>query len=162
MAVNRELFPSVDDQWNDAPLSHLPSPYFDPDPLTVNNPWKGEETLPPPPPLVRQNALLPNDAKMASAEDVGSSRSTTDLIVTPPTVGLKKRKPVAKETKRSSVAEELVPKKKKRLVKTQLPMLIIPDAMLEKWEVESGTFVIRPRSKRDFAAMRTSAIMSDN
>ena len=41
----------------------------------------------------------------------------------------------------------------------QLPMLVLPDATSEQWVIEKGTFVIRPRSAQDFAAIATSPTM---
>ena len=76
---------------------------------------------------------------------------------------MKKRKTAAVDKKTST---ELMPPpsapiklRKKRNVKVQLPMLVLPDATSEQWVIEKGTFVIRPRSAQDFAAIATSPTM---
>lgn len=140
-------------------LAHLPSPSFEPDPALCSG-WIPMEEIPPPPPLKRQNADVYSPEPVA-----GSSPSTTASSVRPPPVGKKRKQSTASEKKTSI---ELMPppkapmKKKRRQAKVQLPMLVLPDALSEKWEIESGTFVIRPRSLTDFAELRTYPTSSDN
>lgn len=125
--------------------------------------WQHGEGFPAPPPLVRQNALLPSDLATEFAGDDGSSPSTIAWSVPPPVGGGKKRKLVTPTRKTST---ELMPPpsapRKKRQGKLQLPILVLPDALAEKWVIEKGTFVIRPRSSQDYASMTTSATIADN
>lgn len=153
--------------WSHSNLSHLPSPSYDPRASLVVNPYAD---VPPPPPLQRQDAMmifppgLSSAPKTASEPVDGSSPSTIDSSSLPQPVGCKKRKVTknASVTSTEAMPPPMAPMKRKRQTKMQLPMLVLPDSLLEKWEIESGTFVIRPRLPMDYAAMRTSATMSDN